>query len=98
MITKYAELAGVEVSLRHLMYLFAPIFHRGTMLHLFHQGSKCLVVKMDDKANCQFWFKCFYVKIEDIVVNASRFPEVWNYARKHFSLLLSSFCLIHWFN
>nr|XP_033516744.1 uncharacterized protein LOC117281059 [Nicotiana tomentosiformis] len=80
MLTKYAELAGRGVSLRHLMHLFTPSLYRGTMLHLCHRGSKSLVEKMDDKANCQFWLYHFFVKTEDVVANASGFPEAWNYA------------------
>lgn len=47
MLTKYAKLAGVGVSLRHLIHLFAPNFHRETILHLRHRGGKYLVVKME---------------------------------------------------
>lgn len=45
MISKHAELAGVEVSVLHLMHLFAPSFHQATMLHLLYRGGKCLVVR-----------------------------------------------------
>jgi len=89
MLTKYVELAGRGISLRHLMHLFAPNFYIGMMLHLRHRGSKSLVVKIDDKANRQFWLSYFFVKTEDVVANANGFPEVWNYARKY--LLLSAY-------
>lgn len=76
MISKYVELARVKVTVRHLMHLFAPNFQRGMMLYLRHRGGKCLVVKMDDKANCIFWLNYFYVKTGDVVDNADGFAEV----------------------
>lgn len=82
MISKFTELAGVEVTLRHLM-------------HLFSLGGKCLVVKMDDKSNRQSWLNYFYVKTKDVVINASEFPKLWNYARKNPSpFLLLYFVLV----
>lgn len=64
------------------------------MLHLRHRESKCLVLKMDYKANRQFWLNYLYVKTEDVVVNVSGFPEIWNYARKHLSPFFSLFFYI----
>lgn len=61
MLIKYAELAGREISLGHMLLLFASHFLRGMMIHMLHRGTKDLVVKMDDKADCCFWESYFYV-------------------------------------
>lgn len=75
MLTKFVELAEVELTVRHLTHLFALSFYRGMMLNLCHRRGRCLVVKMLDKANCQFLLNFFFVKIEDVVANADGFPE-----------------------
>lgn len=51
--SEFTDLAGVEVTLRHLVHLFALSFYQGTMLNLQHCGGKCLVVKMDNKGSQQ---------------------------------------------
>lgn len=95
MLTKFAELVDVEVTLRHLVHLFAPSFYKGTMLNLNHRGGKFLVVKIDDKASRQFWLDFFYVRIVDVVANADGFPETWNHTRK--CLCFFRFYLLHLF-
>lgn len=82
MLSKFAELVGVEVTVRHLVHQFAPGFYIGTMVNLRHRGSKCLVVRMDNKGSHQFCLGYFYVKIEAVVANADGFPEAWNHTRK----------------
>lgn len=83
MLTKFAELVGVELTLQYMVHLFAPSFYRGTVLNLHHCGGKCSVVKMDDKASHQFWINVFYVNTEDVVANADGFPVTWNYMHKY---------------
>lgn len=51
MLAKFVKLAEVEVTVRHLVHIFAPHFYRGTMLNLRPRGGKCLVVRIDDKGN-----------------------------------------------
>lgn len=82
MMIKFVELASCEISIRHLMHLFVPSFHRGTMIHLHHRRTKGLVAGMNDKANCHFWFNFFYIKTENVVVSPSGFSHQWNFARK----------------
>lgn len=69
MLSKFAELAGVEITIWHLVDIFAPIFYWGTMLNLRRCGGKFLVVKMDDNGSRQFWLDFFFVKTE-----CRRFP------------------------
>lgn len=39
MLAKFVELADVEITVRHLIHLFAPHFYRGTLLNLRHHGG-----------------------------------------------------------
>lgn len=64
MLTKYAELDNRGVSLQHLLHIFVPSFHRGTVLHLRHRGTKSLLIGMDNKTNRRFWESFFYVRME----------------------------------
>lgn len=50
-LSKFAELADVEITLRHIMHLFMPTFYRRTMLNIRHRGSKFLIFRMDDKGS-----------------------------------------------
>lgn len=52
------------------------------MIHARPRGSKGLVVKMDDRTNRRFFENFFYVRTEHLVADPTRFPEVWNFARK----------------
>lgn len=90
-LTKFADLVGVELTLQHLVNLFAPSLYRGTMLNVRHRGGKYLVVNMDDKAHRQFWLNIFYIRIEDVVANVDCFLEAWNYTHK---CLISIFILL----
>nr|XP_009761288.1 PREDICTED: uncharacterized protein LOC104213478 isoform X1 [Nicotiana sylvestris] len=78
LLTKYAELAECEVTVHHLLHLFSPSFHRGTMVHLRHRGTKGLVVGTDNRASHEFWHKYFFVRTEHVVSDPARFPERWN--------------------
>lgn len=84
MLIKFVELAGCEISIRHLLHLFAPRFQRGTMIHLRHHGTKGLVAGIDYEANHRFWFNFFFTKTVHVVASPSGFPEQWNFARKCF--------------
>ncbi|XP_019258289.1 PREDICTED: uncharacterized protein LOC109236549 [Nicotiana attenuata] len=79
LLIKYAELAGCEVTIHHLLHLFSPSFNRGTMVHLRHRGTKGLVVGTDDQTIRKFWHKYFFVRTAHIVSDPARFPERWNY-------------------
>nr|XP_009791454.1 PREDICTED: uncharacterized protein LOC104238700 [Nicotiana sylvestris] len=87
-LSKFAELADVEITLRHNVHLFMPTFYCGKMLNIRHRGSKSLVVKTDDKGSQQFWLNFFYVKIEFVVADVADFPEAWNHAPTARSLQL----------
>lgn len=88
---KYKELAGRGISLQHLLHLFVLNFHRGTVMHLYHRGTKGLVVKMHDKINRRFWENFFYMRTEHVVLNPDGFPEMWNFSHKFLFLFLSLF-------
>lgn len=75
MLSKFAELADVEVTLRHTMHLFMPTFYCDTMLKICHRGSKSLVVRMDHKGSRQFWLDFFFVKTETIMTDAVDFSD-----------------------
>lgn len=81
--SKFAKMASVEITVRHLVHLFVPNFYLGTMLNLRHREGKSLVVRMDDKSSRQFWLDFFFVKIEVVVDDVISFPEAWNRTRKY---------------
>ncbi|XP_070021134.1 uncharacterized protein [Nicotiana sylvestris] len=78
MLLKYAELASREVTLDHMLSIFAPQLIRGSMIHMCPRGSRGLVVKMDDRTNRRFYENYFYVRTEHIVADPTGFPERWN--------------------
>lgn len=96
LLTKYAELAECNVSIHHLLHLFSPSFHRGTMVLLRHRGTKRLVVGTFDRASRKFWHKYFFVKTEHIVSDSARFSERWNETRKCRHSFYSSFVCIRY--
>lgn len=67
MLLKYAKLTGREVTLDHMLSIFAPQLIHGSMIHMRPRGSRSLVVKMDDRTNRRFYKNYFYVRTEHIV-------------------------------
>ncbi|XP_009799367.1 uncharacterized protein [Nicotiana sylvestris] len=81
MLLKFERLASREITLDHMLNIFAPQLIRNTMLHMRPRGSKRLVVKMDNRANLRFYENYFYVRTEHIVADPMGFLEKWNFAR-----------------
>lgn len=78
LLAKYAELAGSDVSVHHLLHLFSPGFLRGNMVHLRLHGTKGLAVRTDDRPSHKYWHKYFFIKTEHMVSNPAGFLEKWN--------------------
>lgn len=91
MLLKYAKPVGHEVTLDHMLSIFAPQLIRDSMVHMRPRGSRSLVVKMDGRTNHRFYENYFYVRTEHIVVDPMGFPERWNFARKFAPLVSEIF-------
>lgn len=90
MLSKFAELVGVEVTVRHLVYIFPSHFYQGTMLNLRHRG-KYLIVKMDDKGIWKFWLDYFFIKTEVVIADVIGFTLAWNHTRKYYCFRFNPF-------
>lgn len=58
-LSKFAKLANVGITLQHLIYVLMPIFYQGTILIIHHRGKESLVVKKDENGSRQFWTDFF---------------------------------------
>ncbi|XP_060178816.1 uncharacterized protein LOC132609001 [Lycium barbarum] len=74
-----AHLAGVDITLDHVLYLNSICFIRGSMIMFRARGSSKLFEDPED-GHDQRWFDEFvFISTAQLVSgDASTFPEIWN--------------------